>query len=539
MFVFCQKNFVLKNVSYSQNLTNYSTTCNPYNVTNETEISTVSNCTTSPGWYWNNYTKEEFSKFDSLTLQAGQKVKIKIVGRWSPKIGFNSREWIPRLKVNSTTYEQTKWAWWNTSYSRCRNITLYNPKANYPMFINVSYDSDMQTDFDDVRFANQSCDNDGTELSYFRREKTNSSWASFDVRVDSGTNNTVIAMYYGNSNVSTASDANNTWGGNMIHYWGFDEGGGTNAKDFIDSTYNGTLTNGPTWNSTWRRGKSVDLDGVNDLVNLTKDSNFPNGSQARTVELWVSTDGTSSSDLTNKVFFRYGTWLITQSWIIYSQPNGSVSILHHTDNFASTNTTLEQTSQYHIVGIYTGTQVLIYVNGTAALSATYTPSTTLKGYATSGGDPEIDSNGYIDGRIDEIRVYSNALNYSEINNHYSATEPTYSIGSEIDQSVSNEAHGRAAIEDGLKISLGNNIVIYTDQQIYTRNLTNYQQLSRFDKVTKYGNQIWAFNYYPNASDTFTNMPNITPSFYVMELANKTASEISTAVSNFINQTKAS
>ncbi len=100
-----------------------------------------------------------------------------------------------------------------------------------------------------------------------------------------------------------------------------------------------------------------------------------------------------------------------------------------------------------------------------------------------------------------------------------------------------ESSGRTAIETGIKNVLGNDIRIYTDQLVYVRNSTNYQKLGRFDKVTRYGNQIWTFNYLVD-SQTYTNIPSLGTILNVLEMANRTStSNITTSVQNFITSTK--
>ncbi len=112
-----------------------------------------------------------------------------------------------------------------------------------------------------------------------------------------------------------------------------------------------------------------------------------------------------------------------------------------------------------------------------------------------------------------------------------ATEERPSGGSN-----ANETEGRSAIEQGVRDSLGIGATIYTDQQIYTRNISGGQQLAKFDKFTLNGTKRWAFNYI-TSGENFTNMRNITPTFYVLEIENMLPSQIRDRVSGFINQTK--
>ena len=103
-------------------------------------------------------------------------------------------------------------------------------QTDYPVTVTVTYDSDMQADFDDVRFT---AADGSTQLTYWRGAYTASSTATFYVVVPtvragtadlSGTygGGAVIYMYYGNP---AASYAGETLGANGI----FTYDGGSNA----------------------------------------------------------------------------------------------------------------------------------------------------------------------------------------------------------------------------------------------------------------------------------------------------------------------
>jgi hypothetical protein len=82
-------------------------------------------------------------------------------------------------------------------------------ETNYQVKVDVTYDSDMQADFDDIRFA----DSDGaTEIDHWRESYTPSTSAVFWVEVPTiPTGGTTIYMYYGNSTASSASSLANTF----------------------------------------------------------------------------------------------------------------------------------------------------------------------------------------------------------------------------------------------------------------------------------------------------------------------------------------
>ncbi len=124
--------------------------------------------------------------------------------------------------------------------------------------------------------------------------------------------------------------------------------------------------------------------------------------------------------------------------------------------------------------------------------------------------------------------------------NFTIPEPTYSWGASEENNTANisEVDARNAIEQGIRTVLGSTTTIFTDKQVYVRNASNFQKLGRFDKVTRYGGQYWAFNYL-TSSDVSTNIPNISTSLYVLEMTNLTYAETRTQVQNFITGTKIS
>lgn len=99
-----------------------------------------------------------------------------------------------------------------------------------------------------------------------------------------------------------------------------------------------------------------------------------------------------------------------------------------------------------------------------------------------------------------------------------------------------ESYGRNAIETGVRDALSSGYTVYTDQKIYARNSANQQSVGVFDKVVKWMNKIWAFNFL-TGNDTAVSMFNITPVLYTLEMRNITNSTVNTTVYNFIMSTK--
>jgi hypothetical protein len=104
--------------------------------------------------------------------------------------------------------------WYNVSWSKRKRVSLTNNDGvaytNAVVKVPVVYDSDMQTNFADLRFTAS----DGvTAIPYWRETFTTSANATVWVNVPtlSGTDQTTVFMYYGNSLATDASSGTTTW----------------------------------------------------------------------------------------------------------------------------------------------------------------------------------------------------------------------------------------------------------------------------------------------------------------------------------------
>ena len=171
--------------------------------------------------------------------------KIKVRAEWPARLGEQKIDWIPKLTVpkelsgadKDTLLRQDKWAWWSSSWLRAKTINLTHYTATpteYQTCFVVTYDSDMQADFDDLRFT----DNDNaTLLDAFLTDKTDSTNATICVEVNDSitSSGTLITMYYSNG---AASD-----------YWDIEALAINNVgDDFDDDSINWTK-----W-SNWTKG---------------------------------------------------------------------------------------------------------------------------------------------------------------------------------------------------------------------------------------------------------------------------------------------
>jgi hypothetical protein len=122
--------------------------------------------------------------------------------------------------LEPTTSTGSEESWHFTAWSRRAPVTIDNSGSaltDFQVRVDVTYDADMQPDFDDIRFVDS---DDSTELSHWRESYTASALAIFWVKVPSiPSGDKTIYMYYGNAAASSASDGNATF----LFYDDFDD----------------------------------------------------------------------------------------------------------------------------------------------------------------------------------------------------------------------------------------------------------------------------------------------------------------------------
>jgi hypothetical protein len=102
--------------------------------------------------------------------------------------------------------------WYQASWSRRAPVIVNNAGSSltdYQVRVDISFDADMQPDFDDIRFTDS---NGLTLLPHWRESYTASSSATFWVKIPSvPTGTKTIYLYYGNPGVSSGSDGTSTF----------------------------------------------------------------------------------------------------------------------------------------------------------------------------------------------------------------------------------------------------------------------------------------------------------------------------------------
>ncbi len=161
----------------------------------------------------------------------------------------------------------------------------------------------------------------------------------------------------------------------------------------------------------------LDFDGTNDYVSAI--SGGPSGTSDRTVECWIKTSTSISSQ---QVLIDWGTMVVGTRFTLNIIGNGKLRIEVGGSGIQGT-TNVADGQWHHVAVTYNNaasTKFNLYIDGTLETSGNTTVSVNT---AATGGfqfGRRNDGNNYFDGIIDEIRIWNIARTASDISNHMNA-----------------------------------------------------------------------------------------------------------------------
>lgn len=192
----------------------------------------------------------------------------------------------------------------------------------------------------------------------------------------------------------------------LIGYWPLNEDTGE-AQDHSFNGNNGSLYGGVTQGVTGLLGEnSYSFDGTDDYVQIPDYSLF--SVSEVTISVWVKRDGSKSQEY---IFDGRGH----EYWI--KEDDGTekprFGLRIGGSSYAVIAGTLPDNEWTHIVGVYNGQQVKLYIEGDEANSESVSGS-----IDKSSGNPQIgryQGGGYnFQGDISEVRIYDRPLTKSEV-----------------------------------------------------------------------------------------------------------------------------
>ena len=196
-------------------------------------------------------------------------------------------------------------------------------------------------------------------------------------------------------------------------------GTGTVWTDISGNGNNGTLTNGPTYNSA--NNGSIVFDGVNDYIQMAVNTNQLVSTNV-TISVWFNTDINTqqmmigNADTSNTRFYvsiNNRSGVLVCHWGFGSQQNTS-----------SSNAIISVSNWYNYIVTYDGSTVKGYLNGVLK-------DTTNIGLQVYGNNNLRIANWtdmfYFKGKIPTLQIYNRPLSSTEVLQNYNALKSRYGL----------------------------------------------------------------------------------------------------------------
>ena len=195
-----------------------------------------------------------------------------------------------------------------------------------------------------------------------------------------------------------------------VGLWLLNEAGGLSAYDLSGNNNHGTLTNQPTW-TPGRFGQALSFDGVDDYVDCGGDASLKPILQI-SVEAWIKFYSLIAGVRFLSDWHQSST---ADRWLFYSAITDEVQwyLCNAGAGTASVGYSITAGIWYHIVGIYDGSNMKLFINGNLV------GSNPISGELNSGTGTvrfgkQAEAGDCLDGLIDEVRLYNRALSAQEI-----------------------------------------------------------------------------------------------------------------------------
>lgn len=144
------------------------------------------------------YKHEHIGKIEGLKIEVLTKNSVKVTGTIQ---GATDNLWGLTV-LGDNSFENS--TWWNSTFNSCYNVTITEmccegELVSYPTLINITDTTDMNSDYSDIRYVNESCNNNGEELYYWIAE-TNPNFVETWVNVTlPNCTDRIISLYFNNS----------------------------------------------------------------------------------------------------------------------------------------------------------------------------------------------------------------------------------------------------------------------------------------------------------------------------------------------------
>src|SRR3990167_4987819 len=171
---------------------------------NESAICQYNNATNNP--YQKNIMEFVRIAQSDISIPAGATYTFKIISYHNAGLGEQSVDWIPTFRLGSADYIKSDWAWWNSSWTNKRLITINGSIGeNWTQEFSFAKPANMDSTCNDIRWTDST---ESVEIPH-RTVTCNTTTVIEHVRIDN--NNTLYLYYNNNTFVNTTSNWRNSY----------------------------------------------------------------------------------------------------------------------------------------------------------------------------------------------------------------------------------------------------------------------------------------------------------------------------------------
>jgi hypothetical protein len=195
--------------------------------------------------------------------------------------------------------------------------------------------------------------------------------------------------------------------GDLIAHWTFDDGSGPGAADATGNGLDGTLMGETAW-VEGIRGGGLEFDGDGDDVDVGTDAAFDITDRI-TVAAWVQVN---AFDMDWQTIIAKGdtAWRLSRS----QGDNLHFACTGMWPEWVHGQTNVNDGQWHHVAGVFDGSEIRLYVDGELDASAKTQGSINVNDHPVwIGGNPEHPGRAW-NGRIDDVHIYTYALNAEEV-----------------------------------------------------------------------------------------------------------------------------
>lgn len=231
------------------------------------------------------------------------------------------------------------------------------------------------------------------------KDKASTDQGSYPDLYEVGSNLTLLPIDYGDPS--------------LMGYWPLDEGSGTIVYD--KSGYmNGGISGSATWIQRKTGDNALNFNGASSIRILSPGNR--NFSNAHTMTAWINATAISTSTYNILSFYPNAYMALNGNSYFQSDIiNGVQQNSYGTTNISANN-------WYFIAGTFDGNNLKVYLNGNLENSLSSPGAENIVSRFCISGFGSTCSYNYINGSIDDVRLYNRALSAAEISAIYNATK---------------------------------------------------------------------------------------------------------------------